>query len=726
LANKSKHTDTSVSIVSRDRFVSASLNITTAIIVVTASILIGFSLYWNIDNLRQNTIFLAKSEAETHWNKDAAFRRWATLHGGVYVKPDERTPPNPYLAHLPNRDVSTTDGIQLTLMNPAYMMSQMTREFEKSFGVKGRITGKLQLNPANKPDKWEFEALTRFEQGAKLVVENTEIDGQPFLRYMKPMFMTTGCVKCHAVLGFKDGDLRGGVSVSIPLAPYFDVAGETINGIWITHGIVWLLAMFSVFLYLRFAKSRQRERIELLRQLEHDAVHDSLTCLPNRVLFTDRLESSIKRSKRERNLQFAVCFLDIDRFKNLNDSYGHRVGDKVLIQLAERFKEVIRPADTVARIGGDEFTFLLNDISGLGEAIVIAERILESMDKPFATEVSELYLNASIGLCMSNGLYQHGEEMLRDADIALYRAKASGKGRVDVFNKEMHDKAIVVMQMENDLRHALVKKQVEIYFQPVVDISKNTDVGFEALLRWPHPELGFIAPDEFIPIAEDTGMINDIGSWVIEGACKVVREWNLEFSRDKSLSLSVNLSGKQVVQHDIVASIRSIVSRTRFDPQLLHCEVTETEMIRHRERAVEVIRDLKALGIKISVDDFGKGYSSLTYLQEFDFDTLKIDKDFVQNMGAKGKGLQLVKTIMLLARDFNMNLVAEGVEEEDQLNRLRALGCKLIQGYYYSRPLAEKDMYSLLKQGVHERAHLLIESDVESPDQQLIPSIIKA
>jgi len=692
---------------------------TTWLIALIVSGFVGFSLYWNIHNLRAETIFLAKVEAESHWNKDAAFRRWAARHGGVYVKPDARTPPNPHLAHIPERDLITSDGVQLTLMNPAYMMSQLTREFEEMYGVKGRITGKVQLNPENKPDVWEFAALTQFENGMKQVVETTQIENQPYLRYMKPVFMKESCVECHGTLGFKVGDLRGGISVSIPLAPYFDAARQTTRSMWTTHIVVWLIAMLAILLYYQMLGARLVERKQMLQRLAHDAMHDGLTKLPNRLLFLDRLSHALTRIEREASFQFAVCFLDVDRFKNLNDSYGHLVGDDILIQIAERFNHVIRPADTVARIGGDEFTFLLEAVSGLNEALVIAERIQQSLKAPFNTEVGELYLNASIGVCMSAPLYQQAEDMLRDADIAMYRAKDTGRGRVDVFNQEMHDRAIAIMQMENDLRHAVEKKQLEIYFQPMVNAQKDCINGFEALLRWQHPTLGFISPEVFIPVAEDTNMINDIGSWVMLRACQVVREWNLEFGQGNTMSLSVNISGKQLIYPELVQMIKSILASTRFDPRLLHCEVTESVMIQHKERAVEVIQQLKALGVRISVDDFGKGYSSLTYLQEFNFDILKIDKDFVQDMRNNGKGLQLVKTILLLARDFEMQVVAEGVEQQDQLDRLQALGCKLIQGNYYARAMREKEIYELLKLGAMKQASLLISTQQAEPDDSV-------
>ncbi len=698
----------------RNRFIKSSVLFTTLSGALSATILISFSLYWNIINLTQEKINLATAEAKSFWNKDAALRQWASRHGGVYVKPDSRTPPNPFLSHLPNRDVTTTDGTKLTLMNGAYIMSQMTSEFEKTYGIKGSLTSKILINPANKPDDWELNALTLFESGENEVIEKTLLNGEPFLRFMKPMFMTEGCVKCHGFLGFKGGDLRGGVSVSIPLTPYFTAAAETSRGIWITHIIVWLLTMSSIGLFSHFAHSRQKERVQLLKQLEHDAVHDNLTKLPNRLLFTDRLEHAVKRSVREHDYKFAVCFLDLDRFKNINDSYGHQVGDNLLIELSRRLSLKLRPSDSVARIGGDEFTFLLDDIEGLREAVFIAERILDSLALPFQTEIGELYVNASIGVCLSNNVYKKAEDMLRDADIALYRAKDGGRGRVDIFNKDMHEKAKQVMQMENDLRFAIEKNHFEVYFQPVVDISKNSIFGFEALLRWNHPDMGFISPENFIPVAEDTGLINEIGKWVMKQACSTVRDWNLEFGAGHSFSLSVNLSGRQLVQNDIVENIKKILTETRFTPELLHCEVTETAVIINREKSGKVIDDLQELGIAISVDDFGKGYSSLTYLHEFDFDTLKIDKDFVQDMGIEGKGLQLVKAMMLLARDFEMSLIAEGVEESDQLDRLKAMGCKLIQGYYFSKPLPATEIHKLLMHGCHGNANKMIRDHLET------------
>jgi len=680
--------------------------------VVILTILVGYSWYWNITNIQKENINLALMEARANWNKDAAFRRWATRHGGLYVKLDARTPPNPALAHLPNRDVVTTDGQQLTLMNPAYMMRQMSDEFEKDFGVKGKITGKLQLNPINKPDDWQLKVLDIFESGkTNEVYEQQMIDGQPYLRYMKAMYMTEGCVKCHGILGFKDGDLRGGVSVSIPLARYFSAASETNNGIALTHLLVWVGGFLAIVGFARLLDG-------LLLRMADEALRDSLTQLPNIKLFKNRLKQSIKKYQRDAAPLFAVCFLDLDRFKNLNDSRGHKVGDKLLIALSKRLSELLRPGDTVARMGGDEFTLLLNNITGIDEALGIAKRILSSFNKPFILDNDEIYADASIGICLITDKYDNAEDMVRDADIAMYRAKASGKGCIDVFNPEMHKYAMDTMQIENDLRVAIQKDQLEICYQPVIDIENGCIYGFEALLRWHHPTLGNIPPDRFIPVAENSGRIREIGEWVLEQACIQTREWSLQFCPDNEFMISVNLSGVQLAEPGIQDSISAVLDRTRFNKSKLHLEVTETALVGHKELAKESVRNIRRLGISVSIDDFGKGYCSLAYLHEFEFDTLKIDKDFVQDMGPDGKGLQLVRMLMLLARDLNMKVIAEGVETEEQLARLSAMKCPYIQGYYFSRPVPAAAIRAMLDAGGHKDANLLLEHD----DSPLVPS----
>ncbi len=562
-------------------------------------------------------------------------------------------------------------------------------------------------------DKWQLKALSLFESGkTDDVYEQQTINGQPYLRYMKAMYMTKGCVKCHGILGYKNGDLRGGVSVSIPLAPYLAAAKDTGRSILITHIAVWIIGLFTIF-YMAY-KTKQ-----MLTQIAYKALFDELTHLPNISLFKNRLKQVFKQAKRDQNYKFAVCFLDLDRFKNINDSRGHRVGDKLLRALARRLNKLLRPGDTIARMGGDEFTLLLEDIEGLEEAITVSERILDSFKKPFDVDGDEIFTDASIGICMILDHYKHSDDMIRDADIAMYRAKSLGKGQIYVFNPEMHAFAIETMKIENDLRSAIEKQQMEVYYQPVIDLQKQSIEGFEALLRWQHPTLGFVSPERFIPISEHTGQIKELGLWVLEQACHQVREWSLQFNPDQEFSIAVNLSGVQLVDENLHTKIEAIISKTRMTRNKLNLEVTETALIGYIDRVNKVIRKIRESGISLSIDDFGKGYCSLTYLQEFDFDILKIDKDFIQDMGSEGKGLQLVRTLMLLARDLKMNIVAEGVETEEQLNRLKAMKCPFIQGYYFSRPLPVEGIYQLLKAGCHYDTNKLLQNNpqiqVETP-----------
>ncbi|MDH5572629.1 MAG: diguanylate cyclase, partial [Gammaproteobacteria bacterium] len=545
---------------------------------VALTALVGYSWFWNIENIRQENINLALAQAKANWNKDAALRQWATRHGGLYVKPDARTPPNPALAHLPNRDVVTTDGQKLTLMNPAYMMRQMTQEFEELFGIKGKITGKVQLNSINKPDEWQSKALNIFEAGGvNEIYEEQMINGQPYIRYMKPMYMEEGCLKCHGILGFKVGDLRGGVSVSIPLNPYFEAAQETYKSINITHLLVWLVGIVVIIAFTKLIR-------RLFQRLVHEAMHDELTQLPNMTLFKNRLEQALEIHQRNSNYHFSVGFLDLDRFKNLNDSRGHQVGDELLIALADRFSQQLRPGDTVARMGGDEFTLLFNNINKLQDAIEIAERILASLKEPFYIGNDVIFTDASIGLCMVTNRYHNADDMIRDADIAMYRAKSSGKGRIDVFNPDMHEEALEIMQIENDLRVAIEKNQLEVYYQPIIDVGHNCIEGFEALLRWHHPTLGNIPPDRFIPVAESSRQIQELGEWVLEQSCRQISAWNLLYGQEHEFSVSVNISGIQLTEQKLHEPIEALLNKYSFNPSKLHLEVTETVLVGEKEK----------------------------------------------------------------------------------------------------------------------------------------------
>jgi diguanylate cyclase (GGDEF)-like protein/PAS domain S-box-containing protein len=428
-----------------------------------------------------------------------------------------------------------------------------------------------------------------------------------------------------------------------------------------------------------------RKRTE--KQLLHDALHDALTDLANRALFMDRLERAIERGKRHKQYLFAVLFLDLDRFKLVNDSLGHIIGNQLLIAIARRLQLCVRLEDTVARLGGDEFVILLEGIESASDATRVAERIQTELAQPFNFSGHEMFASASIGIALSATGYEQPEAILRDADVAMYRAKALGKSRYEMFDTSMHAQAVTRLQLETDLRHAIERQEFELHYQPIVLLRNKELVGFEALVRWRHPQRGLVSPEAFIPVAEDTGLIVPLGWWVLQEACRQMHVWQQQFLVGPPLSMSVNLSGKQITQPDAVERVEQILQATGLAPSSLKLELTESLMMEHAEATITILQKLKALGIQLAIDDFGTGYSSLSYLYQFPIDTLKIDRSFVNRMDVELEKLELVRTIATLAWNLSMNVVAEGIETQQQLSHLKALGCEYGQGYFFSKPV---------------------------------------
>ncbi|HEX8503014.1 MAG TPA: EAL domain-containing protein [Pyrinomonadaceae bacterium] len=421
------------------------------------------------------------------------------------------------------------------------------------------------------------------------------------------------------------------------------------------------------------------------QRLLHDAFHDVLTGLPNRALFTDRLKLALARHRRLGAAQFCVLFLDLDRFKVINDSLGHAIGDQLLVGIARRLETCLRPGDTVARLGGDEFTVLLEDVADTREVVAVAERIETELSLPFNLGGHEVFTTASIGIAPSTTGYERPDDILRDADTAMYRAKSLGRSRYEVFDKEMHTHAVNLLHLETDLRRALERREFSVYYQPIVSLGSGEVQGFEALLRWRHPAHGFIAPDEFIPVAEETGLILPIGRWALEEACRQMREWQGQFPQAAGMYVSVNLSGRQFANPELIEQIKCALGSTGLPPQSLKLEMTESVVMGDIEKTIEMLRQLRALGVESSIDDFGTGYSSLSYLHHFPSSTLKIDRSFIGRMGTAEEKSEIVGTILLLARNLGMRVVAEGVETEAQLTQLRALSCDYGQGYLFSK-----------------------------------------
>jgi diguanylate cyclase (GGDEF)-like protein/PAS domain S-box-containing protein len=425
-------------------------------------------------------------------------------------------------------------------------------------------------------------------------------------------------------------------------------------------------------------------------QLLKDALHDTLTNLPNRALFTDRLVQSLTRSSRQSNHLFAVMFLDFDRFKLINDSLGHSFGDHILIEIGQRLKDCVRDVDTVARLGGDEFAILLDDLDSEKTAEEVARRINHSLGQPFVLSGREIVSNASIGIAFSSLGYSHPEEMIRDADIAMYQAKSEGRARHVVFEQGMHVRAVSQLELETNLRQAIEKDQFTLAYQPVVDITTEKLIGFEALIRWIHPENGFTPPGDFIPIAEETKLIIPIGRWVIWEACRQLKGWQTKFP-NLNITVSVNISPEQFKDNKLIDEIREILDESKLDGKFLKVEITESAIMENPFEVTNRLIQLREMGIQLHVDDFGTGYSSLSQLHRFPIDALKIDRSFVISMSESQENMEIVRTIIALAHNLGLGTVAEGVESKKDQKQLQKLDCDLAQGYYFSKPLNVKD-----------------------------------
>lgn len=431
--------------------------------------------------------------------------------------------------------------------------------------------------------------------------------------------------------------------------------------------------------------------------LLHNAFHDALTGLPNRALFMDRLENALAEVKKGEGYSFGVLFLDLDRFKVVNDSLGHQIGDQLLVATARRLESCLRPGDIVARLGGDEFAVIVDHVRHVSDATQAAERIREHLSAPFNLSGHEVFISASIGIALNQTASEEPEEIIRNADTAMYRAKDQGRGCFELFDKGMHVRNAALSQMETGLRGALARDEFRIHYQPIISLETWRISGFEALIRWEHPELGYISPLKFIPVAEDTGLIIPIGQWVLREACQQLRVWQGQFPSDPPLSISVNLSGRQFSQHDLIDQIAQILEETGLAASSLKIEITESAIIENIDAAALMLKRIKALGVRLSLDDFGTGYSSLSYLHRFPIDTLKIDRSFISRINLP-KNAEIVKTILTLAGNLGMDVVAEGVETRDQIIQLTGLNCEYVQGYLLSKPIDGGAMKELISE----------------------------
>ena len=450
----------------------------------------------------------------------------------------------------------------------------------------------------------------------------------------------------------------------------------------------------------RFAGSQTdvSERKSNEEQMVYDALHDTLTSIPNRTLLLDRIRQSLVRRKRYPKTSFAIIFIDLDRFRLVNESLGHIHGDELLQLISARLKETIPIGDTVARLGGDEFSILLQDIDSVRDVEVIAKDIQNSFSKPFFLGDREVFASASMGIAHSDNDYKAPEEILRDSELAMYRAKRDGKSQSIVFQPQFRQSSLSPIDLDTDLRRALDRDEMELHYQPIISMRDRTISGFEALLRWSHRSRGVISPNEFIPLAEETGLIYDLGQWVLGKACKQIAAWNKSKKKEDQLEISINLSSRQFSDPNLVEGIVENIEKSGFDAEFLKIEITESALMQNAQRSVSMLNQLKDLNIKVCVDDFGTGYSSLSYLHTFPIDTLKIDRSFVHDMSRNFRNMEIIRTIIMLAHNLKLDVIAEGVETSEQDAQLSALGCQFAQGFYFSRPINSSDAALLIQQ----------------------------
>jgi diguanylate cyclase (GGDEF)-like protein/PAS domain S-box-containing protein len=431
-------------------------------------------------------------------------------------------------------------------------------------------------------------------------------------------------------------------------------------------------------------------------KLQYEATHDALTGLPNRAFFMTRLEAALQKAQEMRDYKVSILFIDLDRFKVVNDSLGHLTGDRLLIGIADRLRDCLRPSDIVARLGGDEFTILVEGSHRPDEVIRIAERVKEKFAAPFDLSGQEVYSSASIGILHNSQNHQIPADMMRDADTAMYQAKRAGKARHEVFDEQMHKAVKETLQLENDLRRAIEREELVVYYQPIHALADRAVLGFEALARWNHPQLGLVPPNKFIPLAEEIGLIDMLGEHILRLASSQMRVLKEKLPDDIEFILNVNLSCRQFEQPNLVPDIKQILAETGFPPEKLKLEITESVFFEHKEKAVKMLHELCELGIEINIDDFGTGYSNLSYLMQLPISTLKIDRSFIAPIQKEGDNVEILQTIVMLAQNLGMKVIAEGVETEFQVEQLMKFNCEVAQGFLFSKPMSYRELEEFL------------------------------
>ena len=645
------------------------------------------ALFMHLQEEERQVLQNARIEAAALYQRDLLYLEWNSRQGGVYAPLSAEVQPNPHLDSLPWRDIAVPGGPTLTLVNPALLARQIYRLGAERFGSGGHLASTRPLDQADPPDPWELLALEALRAGAVEVSAVAVEDGKSYLRVMHPLDFDPSCYKCHPRGAEGKLPVQAGFSLKVPLEPLYATVAphqRSVAGRYLTLWVVGLGALLCGFLILRrqmlVAAHSEERRSQAELSVNYLTYYDPLTGLPNRQLFDDRLRVALAQAERLEQ-QVAVVQFGLDRFKQVNSSLGHAAGDRLLKEIAERLSSCLRPDDSVARFGDDRFLLIFPGLRKAEDAATVLEKIRRSLDRSLTLDGREVFLSASSGIALYPTDGRDGATLLRNAESALNRAKDLARGGFQFYAPRMNFRAIEQIALDTGLRRALELGQMEVHYQPQVDGISGEIVGAEALLRWHHPELGMVSPEEFIPLAEESGLILSIGRWVLETACRQAICWQAAYGRP--FRIGVNLSPRQFQQHDLVDMIEEILEATGLPPQSLEIEITEGALISNFDQALAHLTDLKVRGIRIAVDDFGTGYSSLSYLVKFPIDRLKIDRSFVAGLETDAGNQVVVNSIIDLATRMRIELIAEGVETEVQREILLQNHCRYMQGFLF-------------------------------------------
>lgn len=650
-------------------------------------------LLWNLERSRENTLALAAAQARTFAEHVLVYRHWNAKHGGIYVEVSDTTPPNPYLAELPERDILTPSGRHLTMVNPAYMMREIFSLERQLFGLSGRITALRPLNPANIPDGWEIDALRALGVGTPEVSGIVRLDGREILRVMRPLLMEPECLYCHAQHGYRLGEVRGGLSTQVDLQAWWAAGRVHRWGMGSGALLLWLLGLTGLWAGDRQWRRQEQRRLQAEENLRYLAHYDSLTGLANQTQFFGKLDLFLKQRRGSTDL-VAVVLIDLEDFRRINNALGRSLGDQLLQIGAQRLRVAVGEFGWAFYFGNGVFALLLPFVTEASAAGSIAHRALAELQRPCLMDQGDVHLNAHCGIALApqDGLV--AMDVLRHAEIALHAAKCGEVERVRFFNQSLGTQAVERVRLEADLRKALERDELFVLYQPQVEGETGEVRGAEALVRWRHPARGVLGPDCFIALAETSGLIVPLGEWVLWSVCRQIRQW-----REQNLAvppISVNLAAAQFRLDNLPLLLSRILKETGIDASCLALEVTESVLMYDLEQAGNTLAALKKMGLYLAVDDFGTGYSSLSYLKNFPLDCLKIDRAFVRDLPGDAGSAAIITAVVTLGRSLGLLTLAEGVDAPEQYEFLRLAGCTRFQGFLFSEPLEPADFIARL------------------------------